>query len=74
MWSFKSVERKKPQGHKLFDVRIFSEATAATRRIKVKDYTTLDAYPELILFEGWVDKQRYETQMEEKKTQTASVK
>jgi hypothetical protein len=35
--------------------------------VTVKDYTSLDGHPELILYEGWFDKKSMKVQIEEKK-------
>ena len=47
--------RPRAGGEKGFDVRIFAEHEAATSRAKIKDYTTLDEHPNLILYEGWFE-------------------
>jgi len=54
--SLKAVVRKNPRGKKVFDVRVFSDHTAAAKKVKVRGYASLDEHPELILFEGWFDK------------------
>ncbi len=68
VWSLRAVVRKNPTGKKVFDVRVFSEKTAAEKKAKVRDYTSLDEHPELILFEGWFDKESSETHIVERKT------
>jgi len=35
--------------------------------VAVKNYTTLDQHPDLILYQGWFDKKSMEVQVEEKK-------
>ncbi len=67
-WSLKAVVRKNPTGRKMFDVRVFSERTAAEKKVKVRDYTSLDEHPELILFEGWFDEASSEAHIVERKT------
>jgi len=67
VWGLKSVERKRPEAAGLYDVRVFSSIDANKNGVKVKDFTTLDAYPELILFEGWLNKELNETQIVDKK-------
>ena len=68
VWSLKAVVRSNPGGKKVFDVRVFSDNAAAAKKVKVKDYTSLDEHPELILFEGWFDKASNETHIVERKT------
>ena len=61
------VMRPRSGGGKGFDVRIFAQYEAASSSAKVKDYTTLDQYPQLILFEGWFDKESKKVELEEKR-------
>ncbi|MBU2534734.1 MAG: hypothetical protein ABIK32_00970 [Chloroflexota bacterium] len=63
-----AVMRPRSGGEKVSDVRIFAEHEASTSNIKVKDYTTLDQNPKLILFEGWVDNETKKVELEEKRT------
>jgi len=53
VWNLKQVVR--PAGKKAFYCRIFSEGQAAQAGVKVKDWTTLDDHPDLILWEGYFD-------------------
>jgi len=64
VWKLKSVVRQRPEGKKKFDVRVFDEAQAAQKGVKVKDWTTLDEHPDLILYEGWFDKESMKAQLE----------
>jgi len=66
VWRLKAVVRKSPKGRKAFDVRVF-DAAAVSKKVKVKDYTSLDEHPDLILFEGWFDKESMTAELEEKK-------
>jgi hypothetical protein len=50
-----------------FDVRVFDEAQVAQKKVKVKDWTTFDEHPDLILYEGWFDKDSMRAELEEKK-------
>jgi hypothetical protein len=61
------VMRPRSGGSKGFDVRIFAQYEAASSSTKIKDYTTLDQYPQLILFEGWFDKESKKVELEEKR-------
>lgn len=56
VWNLKSLSRPHPEKSELFDVRIFDERHVATKNVILKNYTSLDAHPELILFEGWYNK------------------
>jgi hypothetical protein len=61
------VTRPRSGGGKGFDVRIFAQYEAASSSTKIKDYTTLDQYPQLILFEGWFNKESKKVELEEKR-------
>lgn len=64
---FKAVVRKRQNGQKAFDIRIFDDSDAVATKIQVKDYTTLDQHPNLILYEGWFDEVAKQVTLEEKK-------
>ena len=69
VWNLKSVIRPKAGAASkfVFDVRVFDTARAAAKGVIVKDWTTLDGHPDLVLYEGWFDKKLITAQMEEKK-------
>jgi hypothetical protein len=55
VWKLKGVVR--PAGKKAFYCRVFDEPQAAEAGVKVKDWTSLDDHPDLILWEGYFDKE-----------------
>jgi hypothetical protein len=55
-WNLKAVIRPKGEEKDTFEVRVFDDTQAASRKIAVKDYNSLSEYPELILYEGWYNK------------------
>ncbi len=61
------VVRPRSGEDKGLDVRIFAQYEAASSSAKIKDYTTLDQHPQLILFEGWFDKESKKAELEEKR-------
>lgn len=61
----KAVVRRK--GEKAFDVRIFDESETLVKKVVVKDYTTFDEHPDLILYEGWFDDESKRVELQEKK-------
>jgi hypothetical protein len=67
VWQLRNVVRRRAGGKHRFDFRVFDEAQAAQKKVKVKDWTTFDQYPELILYQGWFDKVSMEVHFEEKK-------
>ena len=54
VWNLKGVVRP-AGGKKAFYCRIFDGAQAAKAGVKVKDWTSLDDRPDLILWEGYCD-------------------
>ena len=56
VWKLKGVVR--PAGKKkAFYCRVFDDAQVAQAGVKVKDWTSLDGHPDLILWEGYFDKE-----------------
>jgi hypothetical protein len=64
VWSLKSVERPTEGKQHCFDVRVFDPNATAKKGISVKNYTSLDQVPDLILYEGWYDKESKEAVLE----------
>lgn len=62
----KSTIRKRNE-QRAFDIRIFDDGDAAAYKIQVKDYTTFDTHPELVLWEGWYDESTKKVELAEKK-------
>ena len=62
----KAVVRKSTTGA-TFDIRIFDGSEAIAKKVQVKDYTSLDECPDLILYEGWLDEGSKQVKLEEKK-------
>jgi hypothetical protein len=62
---FRAVERSGANGAG-FDVRVFDHSEAIARKVEVKDYTSLDQCPGLILYEGWFDERAKQVKLEEK--------
>ncbi|MGB5986149.1 MAG: hypothetical protein WBG37_12665 [Desulfobacterales bacterium] len=56
VWSLKAVIRPKESVPDAFRVRLFDPARATAYAVRVLDYTSLDAHPHLILYEGWYNK------------------
>jgi hypothetical protein len=65
----RAVERKSATGA-TFNIRVFDESEAKARKVEVKDYTSLDASPDLIIYEGWFDEGAKQVKLEEKKRST----
>ena len=58
--------RKRRDGAKTFEVRIFDPADAEANRIKIADYNTFDTRPDLVIWEGWFDEDSKKVELEEK--------
>lgn len=63
VWTLKGVVR--PAGKKkAFYCRVFAEGQVAQAGVRVKDWTSLDEHPELMLWEGYFDKETGEVRPE----------
>jgi hypothetical protein len=62
----KAVERKSTTGA-TFNIRVFDDSEAIAKKVQVKDYTSLDECPDLIIYEGWFDEGAKQVKLEEKK-------
>ena len=60
------VIRRRQDGEKTFNIRVFDDNLTSERNVKVKDFTTFDSYPELLLYEGWYDEKAKKVELEEK--------
>ena len=68
VWNFKAVLRPQlDKGKSVFEFRVFDGAQVAVKKVVVKDYNSLDRYPELILYQGWFNKKTTQLKMEGKK-------
>ena len=67
VWNLKGVVRPRSDGKDRFDFRVFNEAKVAGTKVAVRNYTSLDEHPDLILYEGWFDKKSMKVQIEDKK-------
>lgn len=63
----KAVVRKNATGERAFHIRIFDEQEGLAKNVQVKDYTSLDECPELVIYEGWFDEGSKQVKLEEKK-------
>lgn len=67
VWKLMAVVRSQEGKKGCFDVRVYESAQAITANVKVRDFLSLDNHPELILFEGWFDKNNHKADLTEKK-------
>jgi hypothetical protein len=65
VWTLKSVMKADEAGDKdSFRIRVFSDSMATAAKVDVRDFTTLDAYPSLILYDGVFNKKLKAAKME----------
>jgi hypothetical protein len=67
VWRLTAVTRPRAGSARAQDIRIFAGYEASSKNIKVKDYTSLDKNPDLLLFEGWFDKDAKKVELTEKR-------
>jgi len=63
VWKLKGVVRPRSDGKDRFDFRVFDEAKVAGTKVAVRNYTSLDEHPDLILYRGWFDKKSGEVKI-----------
>ncbi len=63
----RAVVRKGPNGEGQSPIRIFDESETQARKVTVKDFASLDEYPDLIICEGWFDEATRRVELEEKR-------
>jgi hypothetical protein len=63
----KAVVDKGVTGEKAYNIRVFDQSEALAKKEQVKDYTSLDARPDLIIYEGWFDEGAKQVKLEKKK-------
>jgi hypothetical protein len=63
----KAVEHKSTTGEATVNIRVFDNSEAIARKVQVKDYTSLNECPDLIIYEGWFDEGTKQLKLEEKK-------
>ena len=66
VWALKAALKPRGEKKNAFDVRVFDQKKADEKKIKIKDYHSFAEHPELILFEGWFDKEDFKIEIEEK--------
>jgi len=64
----KAVLRKSITDETGFNIRVFDDSEALARGVQVKDYTSLDECPDLIIYQGWLDEGSRQVKLEEKKS------
>jgi hypothetical protein len=68
-WALKAVIKPKEEKD-VFDIRVFSDSTAGSAKVSVKDYHSLDDHPNLILYDGIYDKKKKKAQLQQRYKKT----
>ncbi len=63
----KAVIHKGETGEAPLNIRVFDNSEALAKKVQVKDYTSLDEHPDLMIYEGWFDERSKQVKLEEKK-------
>jgi hypothetical protein len=63
----KAVVHKSMTGEATVNIRVFDNSEAIAKKVQVKDYTSLNECPDLIIYEGWFDEGTKQVKLEEKK-------
>jgi hypothetical protein len=63
VWNLRAVAKPSAGSPYLMDVRVFSPAAVAAKRILVKNYHSLDEHPDMVLFDGWYNKKTHEANL-----------
>ena len=61
------VQRPHEDDMETIDVRIYDKYSAEQKKIRVTDFASLDSTPDLILFEGWYNKKKKQSDIKFKK-------
>jgi hypothetical protein len=63
----KAAMRKDTSQQGRLNIRVFDESEALAKKVQVKNYISLDEHQDLIAYEGWVDLESKQVELEEKK-------
>ncbi len=66
VWSLREVVQARDGIRGAFDFLVFDPASAKLQNVTITDYASLAARPELILYEGWYDKDSKKVECHEK--------
>jgi len=55
VWTLKAVTRRREEDHNIKDIRIFDPTEANTGGLQIRNFNSLDAHPDRVLYEGWVN-------------------
>lgn len=73
VWSLKAVVRPREGSPSRRDIRIFNPAATNLSGITIRNYDSFEMYQEMILFEGWFDKNTNQLEIKTKKPERATA-
>lgn len=63
VWTLKAVTRRREENRNTKDFRIFSPTTANAAGMKIRNFHSLDAHPDLVLYEGWFNTKTHQLEL-----------
>lgn len=72
VWALKAATRRREENHNIKDFRIFSPTEANAGGMKIRNFNSLDAYPNLVLYEGWVNTKTHQLELRTNSTEKAA--
>jgi hypothetical protein len=72
VWTLKAAMCRREEDKNTKDFRIFNPASADAAGAKIRNFNSLDAYPDLVLYEGWYNKKTNQLKLTDKTLKKAS--
>ena len=72
VWSLKAVLSPREESRDMADIRVFNPGKADAAGVTVRNYTTLDDHPQLILYEGSFNKKTHHLKLTSKAIEKAA--
>ena len=63
-WNLKAVVRPRNDNRDSYDFRVFSDTQTGSAGVRVKDFTSLESHPDLIIYQGWYNKKNQEVHID----------
>jgi hypothetical protein len=64
VWSLRCVMRRRADHPSTYDCRVFNPNQTSIQGIRIADYDSLDNHPELVLFQGWFNKENNQVKLQ----------
>ena len=72
VWTLKALLRPREENRDIKDIRLFNPDKADAADVSVRNFTSLDAHPELIVYEGWFDSKTHKMELAAKSVEKAA--